>query len=102
MNDKTKGVYKKFKVTRTDGSSRKGKKHNKCQYFVLDLHHDKFCRPALYAYAKACRKEFPELAADIREALAEKEDRGCGCREALCPHTVRFSPALDIQAGRKS
>lgn len=40
MSDETKGIYRKFRVTRTDGSSRKGKRHARCTYFVLDLEHD--------------------------------------------------------------
>ena len=39
-NDKERGVYRKFKVTRTDGSHKKGGKHHECSYFVLDLEHD--------------------------------------------------------------
>ncbi len=99
--DVSRGVYRKFKVTRTDGSSRKGKKHHTCSYFILDLAHDPFCRPALYAYAKACRRKYPQLAQDIRASLAYKEPRACGCREALCPHSVNFGPPMEILAGRK-
>ncbi len=69
MPDKEKGVYRKFEVTRTDGSSQPGGKHEDCQYFVLDLSHDKYSRVALRAYATACREEFPLLSADIIESL---------------------------------
>ncbi len=82
--DKGRGVYRKYKVTRTDGSSRKGKKHAECSYYVLDLQHDEFARPALEAYAKACRKQFPDLAADIDDLLSVTP---CGCRAvAECMH----------------
>jgi len=81
--DKERGVYRKYKVTRTDGSHRKGGKHEECSYFVLDLEHDEFAVPALTAYEKACRKTFPDLAADLRRILST---RPCGCREAMCPH----------------
>jgi hypothetical protein len=30
------GIYQKFWVRRTDGSSREGEKHAACEYFVLD------------------------------------------------------------------
>jgi hypothetical protein len=100
--DVSRGIYRKFKVTRTDGSSRKGKKHHTCSYFILDLAHDPFCRPALRAYAKACRKTHPHLAADILDSLSWKEPRACGCREAMCPHTVVFHPPMDISIGRKT
>jgi hypothetical protein len=81
---KREGVYRKYKVTRTDGSSRKGKKHAECSYFVLDLEHDPFALPALEAYQKACKKTQPELARDLDEIL---KTRPCGCRSVgECTH----------------
>jgi hypothetical protein len=68
----------KYKVTRTDGSSRKGKKHERCQYFVLDLQHDKFFLSALRAYSRACKKEYPKLAADIQNKIFQLENRFIG------------------------
>lgn len=59
------GLYRKFKVSRTDGTSRKGKKHCGCRYFVIDVDHDKFARAALGAYAEACKQEYPALAQDL-------------------------------------
>jgi hypothetical protein len=59
------GIYRKYTVTRTDGSSGPDGKHEHCNYFVLDLAHDKFALPALKAYRKACAKEFPALAQDL-------------------------------------
>lgn len=61
------GVYQKFTVTRTDGSDEFGGKHYGCNYFVLDLAHDKHARAALLAYAASCAKERPELARDLRK-----------------------------------
>lgn len=64
--DKTSvGLYRKFVVTRTDGSSAPGGKHADCNYFVLDLTHDVHAIPALKAYADSCRTELPLLAADL-------------------------------------
>ncbi len=60
------GLYNKFNVTRTDGSSEPGGKHHGDEYFVLNLTTDKHVRPALTAYAKSCAGEFPALAADLR------------------------------------
>lgn len=77
MADEHRGVYRKYNVTRTDGSSGPDGKHEKCSYWVLDLEHDEYARPALEAYAKACAGKSPKLAADIRDALAT---RPCGCR----------------------
>lgn len=67
MSDPTRGLYEKFKVSRTDGSSKPGRKHDGCEYFVLDLTHDEFALPSLIAYARACRKKFPLLAKDLDE-----------------------------------
>ena len=64
--DKERGLYRKFEVKRTDGKSALGKKHEHCRYFVLDLDHDEFAPAAIKAYAKACQKKFPNLAADLR------------------------------------
>ena len=61
------GLYRKFEVNRTDGSDAPGGKHHGCEYFVLDITHDKFAAPALLAYADACESEYPELATDLRE-----------------------------------
>jgi hypothetical protein len=69
MGDETKGLYEKFDVRRTDGSSAPGGKHHGCEYFVLDLAHDKHATAALRAYADSCEAEFPLLAADLRAKL---------------------------------
>ena len=63
----------KYRVIRRDGSNRKGKKHAGCDYYVLDLVHDKFSAPALRAYAAACKDEYPQLAADILERVDQHE-----------------------------
>ena len=65
-HDKDRGLYGKFVVTRTDGSSNAGGKHVDCDYFVLDMTHDKFAGTAMLAYADACEAEYPKLAADLR------------------------------------
>ena len=63
--DQHTGVYRKFHVERTDGSSKPGNKHENCQYFVIDLVHDPYAPAAIHAYAEACRNEYPALAADL-------------------------------------
>ncbi len=65
MGDKTRGLYDKFTVTRTDGQSEPGQKHDGCQYFVLDVTHDPFADETLQTYANVCRREYPLLAKDI-------------------------------------
>lgn len=65
--DSERGLYNKFIVSRVDGS----KKHEHCDYFVLDLVHDKHARLALHAYADSCRKEYPRLAEDLTKRALE-------------------------------
>ena len=69
IDKQTTGLYAKFTVTRTDGQSEPGRKHDHCDYFVLDLTHDPFALPALKAYAEACRSEYPALASDLDAKL---------------------------------
>jgi hypothetical protein len=71
MADQTdeRGICRKYNVTRTDGSSGPGGKHERCAYFVLDLEHDPYAVPALKAYAEACRGTHPQLAIDIEASL---------------------------------
>lgn len=96
MTDEQRGIYRKYKVERTDGSSKPGGKHEQCAYFVLDLEHDEFARPALEAYAKACHATHPDLAADIRHMLAA---RPCGCRSVgECPHIFRTTTMNEAAA----
>ena len=65
----------KFIVRRRDGSSRQGNRHHACSYFVLDLMHDKFALPALRAYVRSCRREYPFLAADLDKKIFQLENR---------------------------
>ncbi len=70
MGDRSRGLYGKFFIERTDGKSAVGEKHDGCDYFVLDLTHDKHAAAALRAYADSCAEEYPLLAADLRAKLA--------------------------------
>jgi len=82
MADPTKGLYCKYIVERVDNQDRPGRKHHGCDYFVLDLSHDKFAEPAIRSYAAACASELPALSADL-EAKAK------GMREAgIQPETM--------------
>lgn len=65
MSDNRRGIYNKFNVTRADGSSGPGGKHERCEYFVLDLVHDKHAIAALRAYAESCGNEYPQLRRDL-------------------------------------
>lgn len=65
MGDKSRGLYNKFRIQRADGSHKFGGKHHGCQYFVLDLTHDKHAKAALLAYAESCKDEYPFLSHDL-------------------------------------
>jgi len=65
MDKHAMGLYDKFRVERTDGTSAVGQKHDGCEYFVLDLDHDPHALPALKAYAESCRASYPALARDL-------------------------------------
>ncbi len=60
------GLFRKFVVRRTDGSDSPGGKHDGCEYFVLDVDHDKHAKTALAAYAASVEETHPQLAADMR------------------------------------
>lgn len=102
------GVFRKFKVHRTDNSDAPGGKHEGCEYFVLDVDHDPCARAALIAYAAAVEPTHPILAADMRrryelteppavaaesvEASCETEDQGFAVDAIL-----QFVPELLIR-----
>lgn len=65
MTKRKRGLYDKYRVSRTDGKSEIGQKHHRCQYFVLDCDHDPYAQAALIAYAHACATEYPGLAKDL-------------------------------------
>ena len=82
MGDKTRGLYRKFSVERTDGTSMPGAKHFGCEYFVLDLNHDKHAAAALEAYASSCWEEYPLLADDLRRKAKAMRDGQAGSGDA--------------------
>ncbi len=66
MGDSTRGLYGKFVINRIDGTDSPGEKHDGCDYFVLDLVHDRHAKAAILAYAKSCVAEYPLLARDLQ------------------------------------
>jgi hypothetical protein len=71
MSDTTKGLYTKYRVERTDGSSAPMGKHESCEYFVIDLTHDVLAVDALRAYADSSAKVGNhKLARDLRDHAA--------------------------------
>lgn len=59
------GIFRKFAVRRVDGSDAPGGKHDGCEYFVLDMTHDKHAPAALLVYADSCRTTHPRLSEDL-------------------------------------
>lgn len=76
------GLYGKFNVSRVDGSSEPGGKHHGCQYFVLDVTHDRHSSIALLAYADSCSAQHPELAKDLRKLVEDKYRGDSMCIQA--------------------
>lgn len=77
------GLYRKFNVSRTNGSDGPGGKHDGCDYFVLDLSHDPHAYRALKAYIESCRREFPTLADDLTTRLIQMQRAGLGSGASL-------------------
>jgi hypothetical protein len=69
-DNKTRGLYGKYDVRRSDGTSGPGGKHEHCDFFVLDLTHDPLALAALATYAEGCSHDFPMLYDDLNDKLA--------------------------------
>ena len=83
------GLFRKFTVTRTDGSDGPGGKHYGCEYFVLDVAHDPHAKAALSAYADAVGATHPQLAADMRQRY-----------ECAAPQPAALPELSDAEIGR--
>lgn len=70
--DRQRGLYGKYRVERNNDPAGK---HKDCEYFVLDLVHDKHAIAGLSAYADSCEHEYPLLARDLRSALSKAKGR---------------------------
>lgn len=66
MGDRDEGLYGKYEVRRRGDAIGK---HDNCEYFVLDLTHDRHALTALATYAEACRLDYPRLSGDLLVAL---------------------------------
>lgn len=78
-------LHPKYVVNRTDGDPTG--KHKRCVYFVLDLDHDEHAIAAIRTYARSCKAEKPELAAEML-MIANNPPKYCGCRESFCAHSL--------------
>ncbi len=67
------GIFRKFNVSRVDGSDAACGKHHGCRYFVLDLDHDEFAVATMRKYAAECKATHPELAADLEKEFGSDE-----------------------------
>lgn len=75
-SDTEQGLFQKFVVTRTDGSSGPGGKHEGCEYFVLDIDHDPHAPAALAAYADQVARTHPQLTGDTGLPVASGSAAG--------------------------
>ena len=75
-DQKNRGLYGKYLVSRTDKSDFAGKKHDGCEYFVLDLTHDRFAVKAIRVYAIGARLAgYDQLSADLFAKVKDMEKR---------------------------
>jgi len=84
--DSSRGLYGKYHIERIDGSTQPGGKHENCQYFVLDLTHDKHALPALEAYALSCQDEYPLLAQDLMSLARSNNGVQPTTTAVVCDH----------------
>ena len=115
VNQQRAGVYRKFNVSRTDGRDQPGGDRHGAEYFVLDVTHDKFAKPALAAYAAACRNDYPALADDMvrrygiaqqlaepvsydRALIIEMLNRYCECVDARTHESGAVISQMDLLA----
>lgn len=71
MGDRSRGLFNKYVVRRTDGADQHGGKHFGCTHFVLDTTHDPHAIPALRAYAASVREDGYTALADDLDKLTE-------------------------------
>lgn len=81
---KLRGIYGKYVIAKTDGSSVDSNAH----YFVLRLDTDPAARTAALAYADACERSNPELAAGLRRVVRK--------------FVSSMEESLDVVAGKMS
>ena len=85
------GMFEKFSVVRSDGSSAPGGKHQDFKYFVLDLDHDPYAGAAMMAYVAACRATHPLLEHDIKKLVKHGDENGLCVDKAKAYDIVRAS-----------
>jgi hypothetical protein len=89
------GPQERYEVIRKDGSSTPGGKHHGCEFWVLDLDHDKHSVPAVVAYAASCESDLPQLARDLRIKALRRADLQPDADGSYYHPAVPTSPADD-------
>ena len=83
--DRDRGLYRKYELYRVkEDDSGNVYEHYQVEdpFFVLKYTTDPHAAVALAAYAKSCESDYPQLAADLREALRDQPE--CECDEPAC------------------
>lgn len=65
--DEDRRFYQKYNVQRLNRLNDRTGRYDGCEFFVLDLDHDRYAKIALLAYAGACEEEFPLLSRNLLE-----------------------------------
>jgi hypothetical protein len=96
------GLYRKYDVRRSDGSSAPGRKHEHCQYYVLDLSHDRHAFAALVAYSRSCASDFPLLSRDLQATAFSMMQQFDGLEWPATAPVVEPEEPLDLEAEEKA
>lgn len=71
-------IFPKYHVSRADAAEFdiNSKHYGGCRYFVLDIDHDPYARPAIAAYAAHCVDTHPQLAQSLWDLIQDDNDHG--------------------------
>jgi hypothetical protein len=93
---KFEGLDDRYLVSRVDGRSKKGEKYHGCDYFVLDMTHDRYAMSAVEQYGMACKQEYPKLATDLFYLMDRR------CPDCLLPGGHKLLWGANIGKDRES
>jgi len=71
--DRQRGLYRKYELYRVDETDPTQRSLVFDPFFVLRYTRDPHARVALAAYATSCAHDYPQLAAELREALRKSD-----------------------------
>ncbi len=96
---KERGLFARYAIRRLDGSTNKGGKHNKCDYFVLDITHDPHAVPAIFSYARSAEADgYKQLAADLYGKIQPFIQKLNEQAEAEAHESILIDMATDVAA----